>query len=477
MVVKRTSEIDFDLFLLLGLPGIIGLSAFFLNHEKFFLTLQLGLAIAIYQLLTFHLRRVYGLNGIRILSFASIMFISYTLLIAIPSIYIYTIKDISPKVNFWYAVLSFYIIIPISYHFSNIFWMINIEKIYQLYSKKLVKTWYDNLLYDLLRMLFYLCLFIMINYIIRVDVIPLFELLSNPTAYLDAFVMREESRKLLQVSIFERYLFSWQVEIFFPLGIAGSAFLTFTYRKKKYLRLFIAFIILGIFNNSLSIAKAPTAAISLVLLSFFFLKHQKLSIKFILFSMIIILAFPFFVIYFVSIPEIRQFDNLLINGLLYRIFVVPAEVLYQYFRIFPEYHDFLGGRSTSIFSWLNSDGGFKTANYVAQVWWRNPFTTGFGNAIYLGNFWADFSWSGVIGSSFFLGVVIHYLYFNILELVNYHKTGLYYLFVCSLVPLFSFYFISVSYTVFFLTKGLVVIFGLLFLFKIKNHKTKNLQYA
>jgi len=187
----------------------------------------------------------------------------------------------------------------------------------------------------------------------------LFELIFNPKGYMNAWVLREESRKLLEVSFVERYFFAWLIDLFFPLGIAGSAFLAYARpEEKKYRRLFLSFVIIGLFNNSLTTAKAPTAALFLTLLSFFFFKNQKVSLKFVLMSLLLLFAFPFFVIYFISIPEIRQFDNLLINGLLNRIFIVPAEVTYQFFRIFPEFHDFLGGRNSNIYAWLHPMGNF-----------------------------------------------------------------------------------------------------------------------
>jgi|GEM_PF-633743 len=465
-------EIDFDLAFLIALPGITGLSAVWLDHGRFMLALQLMAVMLFWEILLFKDRRLYGLNGLRILSFPSLMFLSYSALIAIPSIYIVSVKELSVRWDFWYAVLSFYIFMPLGFILGNSLWPVETKKLDRLYVSGFQKGEMDRKLYEFLVLLFLFSLLIMADYLLRVPVIPLFELISNPQAYLEAFYLREESRKLLQVSIFERYLFSWLIELFFPLGIAGSAFLAFAYRQKKYIRLFAAFFGLGLFNNSLTIAKAPTAALFLILLSFLFLKQQKLSLRFLLGSILTIFAFPFFVVYFVSIPEIRYLDNLIINGILYRVFVVPAEVLYQFFRVFPLYSDFLGGRSSNIFAWLHPEGGFDTANYVAQIWWRDPFTTGLGNAVYIGNFWADFGWTGVALSTVILALLGHYLYYKILRLSDYRKSSMFYMFVASTVPLFTFYFISVSYTVYLLTKGIVIIFALLFLFKYLRLKSE-----
>ena len=109
--------------------------------------------------------------------------------------------------------------------------------------------------------------------------------------------------KLLDVSIFEKYLFSWQREIILPFGILGSLFLAAQYNRNKYKILFLLFLLMGIFNNSLTVAKMPTASIIFSLCSFYFIYRQRINFKFVLISLIVIFIFPIFIMYVVSIPE------------------------------------------------------------------------------------------------------------------------------------------------------------------------------
>jgi hypothetical protein len=126
-------------------------------------------------------------------------------------------------------------------------------------------------------------------------------------------------------------------------------------------------------------------------------------------------------------------------------------------------HSFLYGKSTNLFSWLYSEGNFKTANYVAKIWWQEPNTTGSANAIYLGNFWADFGIAGVIFSTLFVALFLHYFYLLILRSSNYSKNIIYITLTTGLVGTFTFNFISTSVTILFITKGLIFVIILLIL--------------
>ena len=159
----------------------------------------------------------------------------------------------------------------------------------------------------------------------------------------------------------------------------------------------------------------------------------------------------------------------MIITLLYRVFVVPTDVLYHYFEIFPYKHFFLFGRSSQLFSWLYEDGTFPLANYVARIWWQAPKTTGLANANFIGNFWADFGYIGVIISCFVVGIVIHLLYWKLLTVTEYSKNVIYTTCIAVMVPIFTFVFFSSNFTTLFFTRGLILLILLLFVLEhIKN---------
>ena len=119
---------------------------------------------------------------------------------------------------------------------------------------------------------------------------------------------------------------------------------------------------------------------------YYYIKKNEFRFKNIFIYLIIILSFPFLISYFLHFGK-EDAGWIVFNSLVYRIFIIPSEVLFQYFNIFPNSHDFLYGRSTQIFSWLHHDGTFPLANYVARIWWNDPTTSGLCNANYIGNFY------------------------------------------------------------------------------------------
>ncbi len=454
---------DLDKNILFILPIVLSILLIVLKDDVWLFMNSLVLALIFYELIIFKYRSQYGFSGVRILSMPSIVLLSYTTLIALPAVYIACINQNPMRYPYFFAILTFYIFYPIGLLTSNRFFFIKTHNINQFYHSTFQKSPVDEFIYELLLILFTFSLMVFALYLYRTPAVPLIEMITNPLAYSTLWLLREESMKLLQVTFMEKYLFAWLRDLFLPFGILGSLFLSVTHKQKRYNYLFILFLTLGIVNNSLTIAKAPTAALFLGIAALFFMKQQRISLKFIIFFTILIFIFPYIVYHFVSSPEFRSPENLL-NSMFLRVFVIPAEVLFEYFKIFPINHEFLLGRCSNLFSWLHSDGLFNLANYVAKVWWKLPFTTGNANSVYVGYFWADFGWIGVILSSFGVGFFIHFLFYKLLQLSNYQKNIFYVTFTTATVMAFSFTFVSTNFTSILLTRGLLLILLLLYIF-------------
>jgi len=444
---------NWDKPIILILPIIFLLLAYLFSSETLTYTVILVLLILMYEFVFYKKRHIYGIDGIRQMSFPAIVYISYTVLVAIPAIVLSSTLDHPRESSFILSIYLFYIFFPIGLLIGNAFFPIKWAKTTLLSRRGLVRDKNDANIYEILIVAFSIVAMIVGLYLIRIDSYPILELIRNPKFYLSSFMMREEAFKLLKVSFIEKYIFSFARDIFIPLLIMGSLFLSIAYKKRKYWILFYSSFALGMINNSISLAKMPTAAIFLSLVSFYFVYKQSFKLKTILAALISVLSFPYMVVYFVSPPQLRHAE-ILIPSIFRRIFIVPSEVLFQYFKIFPDFHTHLMGRSTKFFSWLHPEGGFNTANYVAQIFWKEPQTTGSANAIYLGNFWADFGITGVILSSIFVGWFVHFLYQQILETSNYQKNVIYLTFVTALTTTISFSFVSSSFTVLLVTKGL-----------------------
>lgn len=455
---------NIDLGLLCSIPAIWLLVVVIATPEYALLISGLIASILIYEALTYRERNIYGLSGGLILSIPSIVVISFLVFIAVPSVYI-TISMAHPQsMAYYFAVLSFLPLFGIGLKFGKLLFPVAVDRMNDLYQVRIKKTDSDKTYYEALLVLLSINLGTMFLYFLRVKTIPLFELIRSPGTYSKLNMLRAESMKLLQVSFVERYMFSWQMEILFPIGIVASLTLFVLYRESRYRNLFIAFLLLGLFNNSLTIAKMPTAAIILMMMVYIAYYRQKIRFRFILSTFVIVLLFPYLIVYFVSIPSVRDPVNILM-AILLRLFIIPAEVLFYYFKFFPGTHDFLAGRSSKFFAWYHPEGSFNTENYVMKQWWGKMDSTGYANAFYMGNFWADFGWYGIIFSTLVIGVFVHYTYQRILITSDYQKNIIYVTFSLAMLVTFSFSFISMTFTILLLTKGVMVALVLLLIIR------------
>ena len=421
----------------------------------------LCISIVSYIIFTYKNRLIYGFSGIRIFSIPSIIIATYTAFISIPSIYVLMIRDSSSESAYFYSIILFYYLFPAGLFVGQLLSGIDYKRVHGLLLGGFYKEKNDKIFYEIALVTFSFCLLILFGYLLRVNEIPLLELIKNPGDNLKFALLREDALKVLQMTKIEKYLFHWLRSLFIPFGIVSSLFLYSAYDRNKYKYLFFIFLFFGLVVNSLTLEKSPIAAIFLSVATFVLLKKEKINLKLVFSLMIVILSGPILVSYMLFIDRADVFEVLLWSYI-NRIFVTPAEVLYYYFQYFPETHDFLMGRSTQIFSWLSIEGTFNVSNYVAKLWWNVSDTTGSANANYLGNYWSDFGWYGTTISTFVLGVIIHLYQRIILEATNYTKNILYITTISVSAPLFTFGFFSYNFTILFFTKGLFLL--ILFLF-------------
>tara|TARA_B100000809_G_scaffold154542_1_gene151879 strand:- start:1044 stop:2489 length:1446 start_codon:yes stop_codon:yes gene_type:complete len=452
---------NIDRALIFIIPMVLLTVLFWMPEEELLQSSFLCIAIFLFIVLTYKHRLVYGFSGIRIASIPSIIVATFTVFIAIPSIYILAINEHPNEIPYFFSIAMFYLLFPAGLLFGNKFRQIDTHSVIGLLTQKYSKHSFDKYFYEILVILFSISILIFCGYILRVNEIPLIELIKNPGNSARFFFMREEALKILEMTKIERYLFHWLRSLFIPFGIIGSLFLASEYHKKKFKILFISFFIFGLIVNSITIEKSPIASIFLSVCVYIFLKREKVKVSLVVALIVIILAGPVFISYLLFIDRQDVFEIILwtyIN----RLFVTPAEVLFYYFQYFPGTHDFLLGRSSQLFSWMYSEGNFPISNYIAQLWWNSPNTTGSANANYLGNFWSDFGWYGTTISTFIFGIIIHLFQWKILQTTNYRKNLLYLTTMAVCVPTFTFGFFSSNFTILFFTKGLLLLVIFLF---------------
>lgn len=421
----------------------------------------LCIAIFISILLTYKYRLVYGFSGIRIVSIPSIITLTFTVFISIPSIYILAINEHPSEVPYFFSIAMFYFLFPAGLLFGNLIRKIDTQSVAELLIQTYNKERFDKYFYEFLIILYSISILIFCGYILRVNEIPLVELIKNPGDSARFFYMREEALKILEMTKIERYLFHWLRSLFIPFGIIGSLILNFNYQKLKYKTLLILFFILGLIVNTITLEKSPIAIIFLSIGVYMFLKREKVTVWLVIVLVLFSLVGPITITYFIYLDR-QDLFNLIFWSYINRLFVVPAAVLFYYFKHFPETHDFLLGRSSQLFSWMHYEGTFPVSNYIAQLWWDDSSTTGFANTNYLGNFWSDFGWYGITISTFIFGVIVHLLQWKILETCRYRKNLLFLVVISISVPTFTFGFFSSNITILFFTKGVILLIIFLF---------------
>jgi oligosaccharide repeat unit polymerase len=454
---------DIDTILVFILP-VISMALFMLLEDPVASSSALlGMTIWLYLVINYEQRAFVGFSGLKIFAIPSVMLATFTVFLAIPAVYVYDIKSGLERDTYFAAVLSFYLLVPAGYKIIGIFKSIDAPAMKNFQRDGFLPEQRHDALYQLLLILLVISVLTLGLYFIRVKAIPLFEMIRNPGDYFRLAIMREEALKLLPVTFIEKYLFNWARSIFFPIGIVGSFYLAATGSERRYKLLFLIFLLIGVFNNSLTLEKTPTAAVFVSLFVFLFLRRNRIQLRYVLTGFVLVFAFPLWVMFSVHYGR-ENLISKISDAIFYRLFIVPSEGLYYYFNIFPKVHDFLDGASTNFFAWLQPGGTFPLANYVASIWWHNPLTSGFANVNYVGFFWADFGWPGVIIAHVLVGMIVYSLYWKLMRVSQYQKNLIYTIVTCVSAPLFTVNFFSVNFTSIFFTNGYILIIILLVYF-------------
>jgi len=251
-------------------------------------------------------------------------------------------------------------------------------------------------------------LMLMILYIRSVGSIPLFFLLRNPGDYMQIALLREDSFKLLDSPYI--YAFALARSVFFPLLVMVSFGFYIQTRRKMWRNLFIGTVAAALFYCSLSVAKAPVAAI-VAMLGFFYYYYRRgvIGRKVLAVFLIAVLLFPLAVTWL-------AYEGVPTNGAFYaiktRLFYLPSEVVYYYFEIFPHTHGFLHGRSIDKFARLMGWVPFNTANYVGVYAVPNGLESVSANAAFIADLYADFGMTGVLMGGVAAGFVMQWFHIH-----------------------------------------------------------------
>jgi hypothetical protein len=191
---------------------------------------------------------------------------------------------------------------------------------------------------------------------------------------------------------------------FYPFLITFSAGACLVSRKRTWFIFLFVMLFSGIFCASATTSKAEVATIFLVLALFAYIyRCGKIGVSFITITVLTVLFFPA-LIYFLLYSQGGAV--LMLKNLWLRLFYSPAEVIYYYFRIFPDNVGYLFGRSIGKFAMLFNMDFFPATTYVAG--YMNNFTIDYGsaNAAFMGDANANFGMAGVLLEGVISGFIL-----------------------------------------------------------------------
>lgn len=351
--------------------------------------------------------------NLRQLTIPGFFYITYLIMIFFPSFFIAAGKPSPYRYAYLFSVSSVLLTVPLGIWAASILFSFNRKKITTFYSKPIEgkgPTYSTRIIYIVL---FFGALILVFLYIREVKTIPLLVALKNPGSYMKIVQLREAAFKLLDSPLI--YPYAWLRTLIFPLLIILSLGYYFLVRRRIWLIFFILSLIIGVSYAALSMAKMPVASVFLIVALFIYIyKSGRISKKFIVLALSLILGFPFlaFILSYYG-SGLGSFSA--IRAIIRRLFQVQAQVLYHYFEVFPDQVGYLYGKSIGRLADLMGWEYFNTANYIFRHIFPRGVETGQSNTAFIGNLHADFGIVGVILGGLITGFLMQTIQIFILR--------------------------------------------------------------
>jgi oligosaccharide repeat unit polymerase len=363
--------------------------------------------IALSLWLTTGITPLFNFSRVTILSF---WYLTYLAMVFFSAFIVFDDQADPYRARFLFAVHTALITVPIGCLLANACYRFRRSETEQFFRTKTVQVSNPKRLRTIYLLLLIPSIFLALIYIHSVDNIPLFYLWSNPGEYLQAALLREDSFKLLDSPLL--YAFYVLRSDIFPFLVIVSLGVYLRTKRKLWRTLFIGTTAAAIFYCSLSAAKLPVAAIiALIGFLIYFTGGGTISRRTIAILLIGMLVFPVGVILIAY--QGQGLDNL--GDALYFIFArltyTPSEVVYYYFEVFPDHHEFLAGRSVDKFARLMGKAPFNTPMYVGAYAARpgDSDTVSF-NSAFIADLYADFGMPGVFFGGVLAGFVMQWFH-------------------------------------------------------------------
>lgn len=352
------------------------------------------------------MRKISNPLDLQRLNLVSFWYLSYLAVDFFPSFFVYANHEGPDRSRYLISVLSVLITVPLGAVFAGAIRFSRQRKAETYFNESLDAMQPSAGLMNAYLATLALALVGTLLYLRETPVLPLLEWVRNSASAEELILLREESFKLLNSRLFlVYYLLRGVIYPFLVLVGLGCYLQT---RRKIWLFLWLAALLVALIFGSMSLAKGPAADLFLVMAFFlYFYRRRRLSFRFILGSITLFLAFPFAV---VSSMIEGGFNSFLF--LLERLFYLPSELLYYYFEVFPSHYGYLYGRSSPNLSWLLGLKFFDTANHVG-LYYDSTLESVAAPAAFIGDLNADFGLWGVIFGGIVAGWILQKFHFYV----------------------------------------------------------------
>ena len=349
---------------------------------------------------------VFNLRRITILSF---WYLTYLVMILVPSFIVFSDHYGPYRGPYLFGVESVLVTVPLGALFIGKLCGFRVDETNRYFESKIQEDSDTRRLRRRALILLVVILAITIEYFREVKTIPLFYMLANPGEHAALALLRDEAFKLLDSPF--SYIYFITRTVLYPFLIVLLLGWWMRSRDKRWLWPLVIAAGSGLLFAGASGAKAPVAAIFLIVALFLYLYYRgSLSRKMVTVFLLLIWIFPAGVVYVSYLtPEITAKD--IGRALGQRVFYLPAEVVYYYFEVFPADTPYLHGRSVDKLARIFDLHPFDTANYVGLYAYPQYHLDSISaNGAFIADLNADFGLAGVLAGGLIAGSIMQLLH-------------------------------------------------------------------
>lgn len=331
-------------------------------------------------------------------------YLTFLAMIFLPAFVVYFNQEGASRAQYLFAVESVLITVPLGWWIASLASGFHRSEIDHYFTAQIMEAVPERVLLYRSWVLLSLCFALTVAYLLEVRTVPIFYLIRNPGEFLEAALLREDSFKLLNSPL--SYFYYVARGFFYPVVILLSFGAYLKLRTRQWLVTLWISGVSGLFFASLSLAKSPVAVIALLMGVFYYLyRNGNISRKALALVLVLILLFPVVVLTYAYADE--SVDTwIALTAIGYRLFYLPAEVVYYYFEVFPGQTPYLHGKSVDKFARLMGVKPFDTANAVGVYAYPQGLESVSANGAFIADLYADFGIWGVVLGGVVTGIIM-----------------------------------------------------------------------